>query len=222
MYTLFWEIGSGSIVVQALLEEMDVDYTRTYVDMETDEHLGEAYLRHNPAGMVPALRLPDGQTIGETAAILLHLGDRFADRGLIPAADDAQRPAFLFWLSYMATTGYKAFGRLAHPERYVRGQHDYEPVCRAAEEDLLRFFDVIEKAVAGRPYMLPCGFTALDVYLAMLVGWYPDRDALFSRNPRVARLVEAVESRPAYRKTIEEHSPPPMTSAQSRVSRSAR
>ena len=163
---------------------------------------------------MPALGLPDGQTIGETAAILLHIGDRFPDCGLVPAAGDAERPAFLFWLSYMATTGYKAFGRLAHPERYVRGQDDFEPICRAAEEDLVRFFDVVEQGIAGRPYLLSRGFTALDIYLAMLVGWYPHRETLLRRNPRIAELVEAVEKRPAYRKTIEDHSPAqPMMSA---------
>ena len=188
MYRLFWEIGSGSIAVQALLEEMALDFDRIYVDMEAGEHRGEAYLRHNPTGMVPALQLPDGQTIGESAAILLHLGDRFADRGLVPAAGDEDRPVFLFWLCYMATTGYKAFGRLAHPERYVRGQDDFEPICRAAEADLVGFFDVVERGIAGRPYLLPRGFTALDIYLAMLAGWY--------------------------RKTIEDHGPPaPMVSA---------
>jgi glutathione S-transferase len=216
MYTIFWEFGSGSIAVQALLEEMAVEFDRVYVDMEAEEHLGERYLRSNPTGMVPALRLPDGQTIGESAAILLHLGDRFAGHGLVPAAGDAERPAFLFWLSYMATTGYTAFGRLAHPERYVRGQDDYQPICRAADEDLIRFFDVIEQGIAGRPYMQASGFSALDIYLTMLAGWYPDRGALFRRNPGIAALVEAVEKRPAYRKTIEDHSPPAaMVSARS-------
>jgi glutathione S-transferase len=138
----------------------------------------------------------------------LHLGDRFTDRGLVPAAGDAKRPAFLFWLSYMATTGYKAFARLAHPERYVRGQDDFEPIRRAADEDLMRFFGVIERGIAGRPYMLSRGFSALDIYLTMLAGWYPDRDALLSTNPGLAELVNAVESRPAYRKTMVDHSPP--------------
>ena len=55
MYTIFWEFGSGSIVVQALLEEMAIDFERIYVDMEAEEHLGADYLRHNPSGMVPAL-----------------------------------------------------------------------------------------------------------------------------------------------------------------------
>ena len=209
MYKVYWEFGSGSIAVQALLEELAVDFERVYVDMEAEEHLGGDYLRRNPAGLVPALGLPDGQAIGETAAILLHFGDRFPDCPLLPAAGDADRAAFLFWLSYMATTGYKAFGRLAHPERYVRGQDDYEPVCRAAGEDLLRFFEVIERGIAGRPYMLSRGFTALDIYLTMLAGWYPERDNLLARNPGIARLVEAVEQRPAYRKTIEDHTPSP-------------
>ena len=58
MYTLFWEKGSGSIVVQALLEELGVTYERHYVDMEAGEHQKDQYLRQNPTGLVPALMLP--------------------------------------------------------------------------------------------------------------------------------------------------------------------
>lgn len=45
MYTLFWEKGSGSIVVQALLEEMGITYDKYYVDMEAGEHQKDGYLR---------------------------------------------------------------------------------------------------------------------------------------------------------------------------------
>jgi len=207
MYRLFWEFGSGSILVQALLEEMAVDYDRKYIDMESDEHLGDEYSRLIPTGMIPALQLPDRQTIGETVAIVLHLGDRFADSRLVPRAGDADRPTFLYWLSYMATTGYTGFGRLAHPERYVREQDDLEPVRLAAAEDLLRFFEVNENAIEGSPWFLTRGCSALDLYLTMLAEWYPDRNALFGRCPGIAKLVEAVENRPAYRKTMEDHRP---------------
>ncbi|MGB5327526.1 MAG: glutathione S-transferase N-terminal domain-containing protein, partial [Gammaproteobacteria bacterium] len=98
MYTLFWEKGSGSIAVQALLEEMDVTYARSYVDMEAGEHQKSEYLRQNPTGLVPALKLPDSHTIGESAAIVLHLGEQCSDGQLVPQSGDDERPDFLYWL----------------------------------------------------------------------------------------------------------------------------
>ncbi|MGD2172848.1 MAG: glutathione S-transferase family protein [Gammaproteobacteria bacterium] len=207
MYTLFWEYGSGSIVVQGLLEELEAKFVRQYVDMEAGENEGSEYLGYNPTGMVPALQLPDGNTIGETAAIVLHLGEQFADSTLVPQAGDRDRPEFLYWLAYLASTGYVLFARMGHPERFVRGQDDLEPVRIAAAEDMRHFFAILERGIAAGPFFLERGYTALDIYLTMLAGWHPDRDALFGENPRIASLVEAVEGRPAYRKTIAEHAP---------------
>ena len=205
MYTLFWEKGSGSIAVQAMLEEMGVSYDRSYVDMEAGEHQKDGYLSKNPTGLVPALKLPDLHIIGESAAILLHLGEQCSDAQLVPRSDDNERPDFLYWLLFMATTGYTTFGRLGHPERYTQDQTALEPVRLAAEDDVTRFFDVLEEGIKGEPYFLSSGFTALDIYLTMLAGWHPDRSALFQRNPKIAALCTAVEGRAAYKKVIADH-----------------
>jgi glutathione S-transferase len=206
MYVLFWEKGSGSIVVQALLEEMGVTYDRKYVDMFAGEHHEKKYLRQNPTGLVPALKLPNHHTIGESAAIVLHLGEQCTDGRLVPQSGDSERPDFLYWLLFMATTGYTTYGRLAHPERYTRDQSSLEPIRLAADEGVTDFFDVLEGSIKGDPYFLSSGFTALDIYLTMLAGWHPDKSTLFERNSKVARLCNAVERRPAYEKVIAEHS----------------
>lgn len=206
MYMLFWEKGSGSIVVQALLEEMGVTYDRKYVDMSAGEHHENEYLRHNPTGLVPALKLPNHHTIGESAAIVLHLGEQCTNGQLVPQSSDSERPNFLYWLLFMATTGYTTYCRLGHPERYTRDQSSHETVRLAADEDVTHFFDVLEGSIKGDPYFLSSGFTALDIYLTMLAGWHPDKSRLFERNSKVARLCKAVESRPAYEKVIAEHS----------------
>lgn len=206
MYTLFWEKGSGSIVVQALLEEMGAKYERRYVDMALGEHKGSDYLRQNPTGLVPALKLPNQQTIGESAAIVLLLGEQCADVHLVPPPGDAERPEFLYWLLFMATSGYPTFARIGHPERYTKGQNNTDPIRIAAEEDVKRLFDVLENSIKGEPYIFSSGLTALDIYLTMLSEWHPDRNALFERNPKVALLCKAVQNRPAYKKAIADHS----------------
>ena len=206
MHTLFWEKGSGSIAVQALMEEMEVSYDRSYIDMEAGEHRQEKYLSQNPTGLVPALKLPTSHTIGESAAIVLYLGEQFSKGRLVPQPGDAERPEFLYWLLFMATTGYTTFGRLGHPERYTSDQNEIEPVRLAAEEDVTRLFDVLEEGIKGVPFFMSSGFTALDIYLTMLAGWHPHKESLARRNPKIARLCSAVESRPAYQKVIADHS----------------
>jgi glutathione S-transferase len=206
MYTLFWEKGSGSIVAQALLEELGVNYEFRYVDMASEEHKGRDYRQQNPTGLVPALKLPTRQTIGESAAIVLHLCEQHADGGLAPQAGDEERPEFLYWLLYMATSGYPTFARVGHPERYTKDENAIEPVRMAAEDDVTRFFDVLESAIKGTPFFLSSGFSALDIYLSMMTEFHGDKNALFERYPRIASLYEAVANRPAYNKTITYHS----------------
>lgn len=105
MYTLYWERLSGAIAPQVMLELVGADYGLRHVDMAADEHRGPACTALCPSQRVPALTLPDGTTIGETAAIILTLGERHPEAGLVPGQGDPDRAAFLYWLTFMATIG---------------------------------------------------------------------------------------------------------------------
>lgn len=205
MYTLFWEHGAGSIVVQAVLEEMAIPYDLEYVDMAAEENRQSAYLAKNPTGLVPALTLPDGRTIGESAAIVLYLGEQGGEGRVVPRPGDDDRADFLAWLLYMATFGYTIFARFAHPERFTLDPNALDVVSGAARNDIDDFFDQLDAAIAGDPFFLASGFSALDIYATMLAGWHPDLDGLMKRNTKFAALYSAVDSRPAYRKVMVQH-----------------
>ena len=198
MYTLFWEEISGAMAPQAMMEEMGIAYEKVAIDMAANEHRTVAYLTQNPTGQVPALKLGDGRIMGESAAIVLFLGEQHPEGKLVPLPGDQERPTFLFWLLYMATSGYMTFGRSCHPERHTTDQEALDPVRLAAEAQIDRIFDTLESVIAGDPYFLPSGFSSLDIYLTMLTTWHADWTALFAHNPKIARLCAAVEARPAY------------------------
>jgi len=204
MYTLYWETLSGAIAPQAMLEEIGVPYRLAHVDMANGAHRAPDYLRLCPTARVPCLALPDGTTIGETAAIILTLGERHPEPGLVPPLGDPDRPAFLYWLMYMVSTGYPTFSRAWHPEQFTDDDSANGPVRRTGEADITRFFDTVEGAIVG-PYFLARGFTALDTYLAMLTEWVADRGALFARCPKMGALCNAVTVRPAYAGVIDRH-----------------
>ena len=211
MYTLFWETISGAMAPQAMMEEMGMAYEKIAIDMAANEHRTEAYLAQNPTGQVPALKLDNGQIMGESAAIVLFLGEQHPEGKLVPLPGDQERPAFLFWLMYMATSGYMTFGRSCHPERYTTDQDALDPVRFAAEAQIDRFFETLEGAISGDPYFLPSGFSSLDIYLTMLTTWHADKTTLFKNNPKVSRLCAAVEARPAYQRVMQDHGLSPRT-----------
>lgn len=208
MYALHWEYMAGSIVVQAMLHDIPVEFEMHYVDMGSGEHRTAEYLRLNPTGRVPALTLPNGKTIGETGAIVAHLCETFPEAGLSPNLSDADRPDFLFWLNVMTSTGYPTVSRWAHPERYAQTDGAIAEVERQGLADLNDFFDLMEQGISGQGTYLRSGFSALDYYLAMLTEWSDDRQALFSAHPKIAEIYAVVSDRPAYKMAMEKHALP--------------
>lgn len=203
-YVLYWAPMSGAIVVEMLLHELGIDFHRQVVDMADGEHRREAYRRLNPGGQVPALRLPDGRVIGESAAIVLTIGEQHPGSPMVPGSADADRPAFLHWLCYMAASTYMAFVRAGHPERFTIDAAGTDAVRAAALGAVEQQFDVINRVLAGETF-LARGLSALDLYLAMLTVWHPDRDDLFRRLPRLGTLVRAVQRRPSCGAVLDEH-----------------
>ncbi|MFL9840694.1 glutathione S-transferase N-terminal domain-containing protein [Sphingomonas sp. ST-64] len=55
--------------VRIFLAEKGVEVPCEAIDLRTGEHLTDAYLRINPRGAVPALKLDDGEVLCESAAI---------------------------------------------------------------------------------------------------------------------------------------------------------
>jgi len=190
-YVLYWEAMSGAMAVELLLEEIGADYERVAVDMAAGEHRGDAFLSLNPTGQIPALRLPEGEIIGESAAIILTLGERHPG-ALVPAPGEDDRPAFLRWLIYMAASPYMTFVQFNHPYRFLDDPGTHAALIDNARSRLLKQFSFLEAAISGEPYFLPRGPSALDLYLYMLVEFYDDVPKLFTGRPKLQVLHGAV------------------------------
>jgi glutathione S-transferase len=65
-----------------VLEESGETYEPIRLDLAKGEQRSDAYLKLNPLGRVPVLRLDDGTPVSENTSILPYLGKRF---GLWPS-----------------------------------------------------------------------------------------------------------------------------------------
>ena len=77
MLTLYYAPGACSMAAHIALEESGEKYQPQKVDLANGEQRTEAYLKINPQGRVPVLRLDDGEPLSENTAILPYLGKRF-------------------------------------------------------------------------------------------------------------------------------------------------
>ena len=205
MYKLYWAKGSGAMTPQALFEEIGAKYEKIVIDFEKQEHKNDEFLSVNPMGQIPALVLPDGTLMTETAAMLVQIVDRHPEAKLAPPAGSGERARFLRWLFFLASNVYPTVLRFYYSDRYSTDPSAVEGIKAAAEANLGEQFEILNDALDPGPYLLGETFSAVDILLWMLVQWHPDPARLSEKAPRVKQLAGLVQARPAVARTWQEH-----------------
>src|SRR5258708_9187120 len=125
-YTLYGDLGSGAFSAEAGLGEAGAPYSFELVSLEKHEQKQPAFLAINPSGKMPALRLPEGEIVTESAAILLTLADHFPQARLLPPQASNGRAQAYRWLAFMAGEIYPIVEIVDYPERFTppRGAAD--------------------------------------------------------------------------------------------------
>ncbi|WP_431301882.1 glutathione S-transferase family protein [Sediminicoccus sp. BL-A-41-H5] len=161
------------------------------LSLRQGEHRTAEMLALNPKGQVPALILDSGETITETPAILLAIGEMAPASGLIPATGVA-RWRVMEWLSWYAYQFPRAFQPAFRPA--IFGPPTAENQIR--EGGLARVGEVLaflETGLGERDWLVGDALTAADLVAAMMttfagfVGVVPP-DALMAHRKRVFAL----------------------------------
>jgi glutathione S-transferase/GST-like protein len=205
MYKLYWSEGSGAMAPQALFEEIGAEYEKIVIDVEKGEHKNAEFLSVNPMGQIPALVLPDGTLMTETAAMLVHIVGRHPEAKLAPPPGSAEGAHFLRWLFFLASSVYPTVLRFYYSGRHSTDPGAAEGIQAAAQSDLDDQFKILDGALDPGPYLLGESFSAADIMLWMLIQWHPEPDRLLKDAPRLKRVAELVHARPAIARIWEEH-----------------
>jgi glutathione S-transferase len=201
-FVLYGRQGSGSLCVQVALEEIGEPYERIWVGTEPADIA--RYLAINPTGKVPALTLPDGTTLIESAAILIHLALMHPEAGLAPPPGTTRHARFLQWMTFLSANVYEDVLRIYYSARYsARGEADGGAIRDQAAADFVTNVSLIARGLD--PFVLGAEYSIADVYLHMLVGWYPEKETLLGRLPALGAHSAKVLSRPAVGKVEADH-----------------
>jgi glutathione S-transferase len=208
-FTLYGDYGSGAFSAEAALAEAGAPYSFELVSLEKNEQKAPAFLAINPSGKMPALRLGEGQVVTESAAILLTIADNFPGAHLLPPQGSPERATAYRWLLFMAGEIYPFVEMVDYPERFAP-----EGTAAAAIRDVARArvrerLLLVERIARG-PFILPSGFSLLDIYAAMFSRWKGTlglewRDANL---PLLGALSQKVSQRPAIASVWERHFEP--------------
>ena len=176
-------------IVRWMLEEIGQPYRTELLDYGTTMK-APAYLAINPMGKVPALRHGD-IVVTETAAIGSYLADAFPAAQLAPPPADRLRGPYYRWLFFAAgpleaAVSNNALGFQVPAER--------ERMIGYGRIDLA--LNALEGALSRAEYLVGGRFTAADLYVGSLLGFYIMFRTIEKR-PTFERYWQQISARPA-------------------------
>ncbi len=203
---LYGDKGSGAFCVEAALAEAGAPYEFETVSLDKNEQKSPAFLAINPSGKIPALRLPSGDIVTETAALLLTVAERHPEAALLPPAGTPQRAQALRWIAFMASEIYPMVEIADYPERFAPRGEQAEALRLKARDRVRERILLVERVVAG-PWLLPSGFSAADIYAAMFSRWSECRGWRDEHLPKIMAITAALAQRPAIASIWSRHFP---------------
>lgn len=207
-YVVYGSRGSGAFCVEAALAEAGAAVRLEEMHLENDEQLAAEFLALNPAGKVPALQLPEGGVVTETAALLILIAERHPAAHLLPEPGAPERGSALRWLAFMASEIYPIVEIADYPERFVADHKGAAVLKQSAKKRIRERLMLVEAATQG-PWFLGETFSALDIYAAMFTRWREARENGWREEflPKICAIADALKQRPALTAVWEKHFP---------------
>ena len=203
-YILYGDKGSGAFCVEAALAEAGATYEFQTISLDRNEQKSPAFLAINPSGKIPALRLPSGEIVSETAALLPTIAERHPQAALLPPAGTPERAQALRWIAFMASEIYPMVEIADYPERFVPKGLEAEALRLKARDRVRERILIVERAITG-PWLLPGGFSAADIYAVMFSRWSECRGWRDDHLPKINALAATLSQRPAIAPVWKKH-----------------
>lgn len=196
-YTLYGAPGSGATPIHAALTLIGAQVDTVDVATWESEAERERVSGINPMRQVPALVLPSGEVMTESAAILIWLGDRYPEAGLCPAPGDPMRSRYLRWMVYLPAAIYSMFWVRDEPSRLVPDPAAQPAMLERTAERVAHCWQLMDSQIdEPAPYLLGERLSMLDLYVTVMSRWTPGRRRFYRVAPRMTRVVRRVDADP--------------------------
>ena len=199
MLTLYFTPGACSMAAHIVLEESGEKYEAKRVDLANGEQRSEAYLKINPQGRVPALRLDNGEPLAENTAILPYLGKRF---GLWPNDPIAEAKA-LSLIGFFAASVHPAHAHVGRPERYAADPSAFPTLKETGLKAFHAYLQQVDRMLAGREWFSE-KYSVLDPYGFVFYTWGVRRELPVRELKNYTALKDRMLERPAVQRVVEQ------------------
>lgn len=200
MLTFYYAPGSSSLAAHIALEEANANYQATPVDEAKGEQYSEAYLKINPRGKVPALRLDDGTVITENLAIQTYIARTHPHAKLLPT-DPVGEARALSLMSHFASSVHVAFRHVWRPDRYTNEATAMAGIKAKGRQAFADYCREIDGLLSGKEWFLG-EFSTVDGYAFVFYLWSRLIDLPMQDLKNYTAHRDRILKRPAVQRTV--------------------
>lgn len=194
--TIYGAKGSGSVPVEAVLTLLGAPYEVIEAPTWDGEAEQAKVAPVNPLRQIPALVLPSGEVMTESAAMLIWLADSHPDSRLSPGPGDPRRAQFLRWMVYVPAAIYSLYWVRDDPTRLAADKASETVIMERTKERIADCWRMMDAQIQPGRYLLGDELTVLDLYVAVASRWTPRRARFYREAPKMAEVVRRVDREP--------------------------
>jgi glutathione S-transferase len=188
---LYYAPGACSLADHIALIETGLPFEKEKVDLKTKRTETDAdFTVINPKGYVPALELDDGQILTENIAVLSYI----ADKGGKLMPEGMTRWRVLEATAFISTELHKNFKPF-----FSRDSDD--ALREEAKSALGKRFELVERELGDRAYIVGEDMTIADCYLFVMLMWAKDKVGI-GLPTQLAAFYARLKARPAVKKAL--------------------
>ena len=194
---LYFSALACSLATRISLYEAGADAGYIEVDPKTKRTMdGADFFKINPLGLVPVIRMNDGELLTENAAILQYVAEQFPDAKLAPTGGIA-RTRLQQWLCFIGTELHKGLFAPLFDKKAPEGTA--ANVLAKGEARLAYLNDYL----TGREFLLD-RFSVADAYLYTVLNWNMATPVKLDRWPAIESYFKRLQKRPSIAKAFGE------------------
>jgi glutathione S-transferase len=184
--------------VRLLLNQLGMQYATVQVSIFEGEGRDPEFLRINPTGKVPALRLDDGRTLAESNAILAYLAE---GTPYLPQ-DRYGRAKVHQWLSWEQEHVEANIGSLRYWTLTGKLDKRVPELVDAKHAASVRSLQLLDRELANRPFIAGNQYTIADISVFAYSSRAEEAGLSIAAYPNFRSWIARVEAQPGFLGTV--------------------
>jgi glutathione S-transferase len=187
-------ISGNCYKLQLACSELDIDYHWHELDILAGAARTEEFLKLNPNGKVPLMKMPDGRCLPESNAILCYLADGSSLRG----SDRFARATVLQWMFFEQYSHEPYIATSRFIVKYLGSPADRQADLEAKKPGGYKALGVMEQQLATTDFIANNEFSIADIALYAYTHVAHEGGFDLAKYPAVREWLVRIEARPRH------------------------